>query len=188
MSVYFTEPDPDRVEERIEQVYNENFSELFELIDAVRSWTPLLLVATGGHREYTKDHNLSHSLGQDEGELLEHIARYVVSYLEENTGHCMVGVERCIRTAKMPVNRRFGRTIRHEDYLYTCLDTEHTALVEDFMLTATFQGNFFVLTRLAPFDLDVRFIRELCLSWADGATQVILSACDDDNYLVLSRR
>lgn len=188
ISTYFTEPSPERAEERIEQVYNENFSELFELLDEVRQWTPLLLVAAGGHREYTRDHDLSQSLGQDESKLLSHIARYIVTYLEENTGHCMVGVERLVRTAKMPKTRNSGRTIRYDDYMYSCISRDNASLVEEFMLTATFQGNFFVLTKLAPYDLDIQFIHELCVFWADNCRHVILSACDDDNYLVLSRK
>ncbi len=188
MSTKFMELSVQSAQERVEVVYNQNFSNLFELL-----YDNLEL----GHREVrlltpenfdgeTPLHlDLSQSRGWDEALLLDGISCFLIDFLDNDKDCCLVGVERLVRTAKMNTHGRSKKTVRSFDYVYTCHTSEERSLVKNFIWPATFQQNFFVVTRCAPFDLLEINLAQLCKFWTDNARVIVLSAMDDDTYLTI---
>ena len=188
MRTKFMELSVQSAQERVEVVYNQNFSNLFELLyDNLELEHREVRLLTPEHFDgETPLHlDLSQSRGWDEALLLDGISDFLIDFLDNDKDCCLVGVERLVRTAKMNTHGRSKKTVRSFDYVYTCHTSEDRDLVENFILTATFQQNFFVVTRCAPLDLLEINLAQLCKFWTDNARVIVLSAMDDDTYLTI---
>jgi hypothetical protein len=179
-----------RFRERLETVFYGSscaFVEQLFLDMDFDAWHAQICITDTAYAPINADSNLEHSLGHDESEILDFMANYISQVLSVDSSVCFFGIERFVATAKWPSNRRTKRTIRDGDYLYTYFTIEQISEIESYLCTATFQSNCFMLTRLPETEYRLENLSEILDEVASHMHTFIVSALDDDSYLILIR-
>lgn len=179
-----------RFRERLETVFYGSscaFVEQLFLDMDFDAWHAQICITDTAYAPINADSNLEHSLGHDESEILDFMTNYILQALSVNRSACFFGVERLVATAKLPSNRRTTRTIRDGDYHYTYFTFEHIGELREYLCTATFLSNCFMLTRLPEEEYRIENLPEILGEVALHMHTFIVSALDDDSYLILIR-
>lgn len=178
-----------RFRERLETVFYGTscpFVEQLFLDMDFDAWRPQICITDTAYAPINAESNLEHSLGHDESEILDFMTNYISQELSVNRSWCFFGIERLVATAKLPSNRRTARTIREGDYLYTHFTYEHIDEICEYLCTATFLSNCFMLTRLPELEYRIENLPQILDEIESHMHTFIVSALDDDSYLILS--